>query len=40
MGRDDLYPFTLAPAVIEKLEYVHLRVHEAVERQDAAAALP
>lgn len=26
MGRDDLYPFTLAPAVIEKLGYVHQRV--------------
>jgi hypothetical protein len=28
MGRDDLYPFTLAPPVIEKLEFVHDRVHE------------
>jgi len=26
MGRDDLYPFTLAPAVIEKLSFVHDRV--------------
>jgi hypothetical protein len=26
MGKDDLYPFTLAPAVIEKLAYVHERV--------------
>jgi hypothetical protein len=26
MGHDDLYPFTLAPAVIEKLGYVHQRV--------------
>jgi hypothetical protein len=26
MGRDDLYPFTLAPAVIEKLGYVRERV--------------
>jgi hypothetical protein len=26
MGKDDLYPFTLAPTVIEKLEYVHDRV--------------
>lgn len=26
MGRDDLYPFTLAPAVITKLEFVHDRV--------------
>ena len=23
MGRDDLYPFTLAPPVIEKLDFVH-----------------
>jgi hypothetical protein len=23
MGKDDLYPFTLAPAVIDKLAYVH-----------------
>jgi hypothetical protein len=26
MGRGDLYPFTLAPAVIDKLAYVHERV--------------
>ncbi len=26
MGRDDLYPFTLAPAVIDKLAFVHDRV--------------
>jgi hypothetical protein len=26
MGRDDLYPFALAPAVIEKLSFVHRRV--------------
>ena len=26
MGRDDLYPFALAPAVIEKLAFVHDRV--------------
>jgi hypothetical protein len=26
MGREDLYPFTLAPTVIEKLEFVHDRV--------------
>ena len=29
MGSDDLYPFTLAPKVIEKLEFVHARVHDA-----------
>lgn len=29
MGRDDLYPFTLAPPVIEKLRFVHDRVHAA-----------
>jgi hypothetical protein len=23
MGRDDLYPFVLAPAVIDKLGFVH-----------------
>ena len=23
MGRDDLYPFVLAPAVVEKLRLVH-----------------
>jgi hypothetical protein len=28
MGRDDLYPFTLAQPVIDKLEFVHRRVHE------------
>jgi hypothetical protein len=26
MGHDDLYPFTLAPTVIEKLAFVHERV--------------
>jgi hypothetical protein len=29
MGREDLYPFTLAPAVIEKLAFVHERVKAA-----------
>jgi hypothetical protein len=29
MGRDDLYPFTLAPAVVEKLSFVHRRVLDA-----------
>jgi hypothetical protein len=29
MGLDDLYPFTLAPTVIEKLGFVHDRVREA-----------
>ncbi len=28
MGKDDLYPFTLAPAVIGKLSYVHERVQD------------
>lgn len=27
MGRDDLYPFTLAPGVITKLQFVHDRIH-------------
>jgi hypothetical protein len=27
MGRDDLYPFTLAPAVMDKLRFVHDRIH-------------
>ncbi len=29
MGRDDLYPFALAPVVVEKLAFVHERVVEA-----------
>jgi hypothetical protein len=29
MGRDDLYPFVLAPAVVEKLQLVHELVSEA-----------
>jgi hypothetical protein len=29
MGRDDLYPFTLAQPVIDKLTFVHQRVHDA-----------
>jgi hypothetical protein len=28
MGLDDLYPFTLAEAVVEKLRFVHGRVQE------------
>jgi hypothetical protein len=28
MGLDDLYPFTLADAVIEKLRFAHARVQE------------
>ena len=34
MGRDDLYPFTLAAPVIDKLEFVH----ERVTRGDGPAA--
>lgn len=33
MGRDDLYPFTLAPAVVEKLAFVHHRVLNVVHHQ-------
>jgi hypothetical protein len=29
MGQPDLYPFVLAPAVINKLEFVHTRIHAA-----------
>ena len=29
MGRDDMYPFTLAPPVIDKLQFVHSRVQVA-----------
>ena len=29
MGRDDLYPFALAPAVVKKLSFVHKRVLDA-----------
>ncbi len=36
MGRDDLYPFTLAPKVVEKLTFVHERVLAARERVPAA----
>jgi hypothetical protein len=39
MGAEDLYPFVLAPAVIEKLEFIHELVgRAAVERPLAAAA--
>jgi hypothetical protein len=31
MGRADLYPFTLAPPVIEKLTFVHDRVRAEAE---------
>jgi hypothetical protein len=42
LGRDDLYPFTLAQPVIEKLEFVHERVHQAgspAQRHDPGAVL-
>jgi hypothetical protein len=38
MGRDDLYPFTLAPAVIEKLGFVHARVRAAGVQARAASS--
>jgi hypothetical protein len=28
MGRDDLYPFVLAPAVLEKMRFVHTVIDE------------
>jgi hypothetical protein len=34
MGRDDLYPFTLAQPVIDKLEFVHHKVHDAAATED------
>jgi hypothetical protein len=37
MGRDDLYPFTLAPAVLAKLEFVHERVRAAGERGESVS---
>jgi hypothetical protein len=39
MGRDDLYPFTLAPAVIEKLAYVRERVRAGVAPRSGARPL-
>ncbi len=33
MGSDDLYPFTLAEPVIDKLQFVHDRVHAAARAQ-------
>ena len=48
MGRDDLYPFTLSPAVVEKLSFVHERVlavaappgPEEAQRTPRASELP
>jgi hypothetical protein len=37
MGHEDLYPFTLAPTVIEKLAFVHERVGACARRPPAAA---
>jgi len=31
MGRDDLYPFALAPAVVKKLSFVHQRLLAAAD---------
>lgn len=38
MGSGDLYPFTLAAAVNEKLEFVHRRVTEAADRDQIGVA--
>ena len=38
MGRDDLYPFTLAPTVIDKLAYVHDRVRASRRRKPSQLA--
>jgi hypothetical protein len=40
MGREDLYPFTLAPAVVEKLSFVHQRVLDVVHELADSAADP
>jgi hypothetical protein len=37
MGQEDLYPFTLAPTVIEKLAFVHERVGVATHRAQVPA---
>jgi hypothetical protein len=36
MGREDMYPFTLAPPVIEKLQFVHDRVQAVYEKLSSA----
>jgi hypothetical protein len=38
MGRPDLYPFVLAPAVVEKLGFIHDLVRGAATTENAAAA--
>jgi hypothetical protein len=38
MGHEDLYPFTLAPTVIEKLAFVYERVRAASHRTGAGQA--
>ena len=40
MGKDDLYPFVLAPAVIEKLGFVHERVRAARCRPSLSPSAP
>jgi hypothetical protein len=40
MGRDDLYPFTLAPAVVEKLSFVHRCVLDARDAASSTYAAP
>ena len=37
MGRDDLYPFVLAPVVIDKLTYVHGRIQDGAGRHPVTA---
>ena len=42
MGRPDLYPFVLAPAVVEKLRFIHglVRSASAESAADARASAP
>lgn len=39
MGRDDLYPFVLAPTVIDKLTFVHGRIQESSGRPQVSGRL-
>ncbi|WP_158810540.1 putative zinc-binding metallopeptidase [Beijerinckia sp. L45] len=37
MGKEDLYPFVLSPAVVQKLDFIHTLVHSSADRMPEPA---
>jgi hypothetical protein len=39
MGRDDLYPFVLPPAVMDKMQFIHTVIDEVTSDSNGRAAV-